>query len=129
MKTLITGGTGLLGRFLVRRLIDSGDVVRVLVRSSDSTRDLFGVTQSGLEEMTGDLRDPSSLKRALHGMDAVCHCAAHVKAGGPWAEFEDITVKGTKSLLEYSCQEGIKRFLHVSSRVESLDLITREDKL
>jgi len=63
----------------------------------------------------GNLCDPPSLLQALDGMEAVCHCAARVETGGPWSEFEAVTVRGTESLLEAACRQKVRRFLHVSS--------------
>jgi nucleoside-diphosphate-sugar epimerase len=119
MKVLVTGGTGFLGRYVVRRLLDAGDVVRVLVRPSAQKDDVRIAdppdNRSGAEEFFGDLRDCSSLKRAVEGMETVCHCAAHVKGRGKWSEFEEANVRGTERLLKAACRERVKRFLHVSS--------------
>lgn len=119
MKVLVTGGTGFLGRYVVRRLLDAGNFVRVLVRPSPEKDGLRIANppgnRSGAEEFLGDLCDSSSLKRAIEGIEAVCHCAARVKAGGKWSEFEEVNVRGTERLLEAACRERVKRFLHVSS--------------
>lgn len=112
MKILVTGGTGFLGRYVVRRLVDAGDAVRILVRTSRAVAE--GMT-AGAEIIAGDLCDPPSLRRALHGLDAVCHCAARMETRGSWSEFEEVTVRGTERLLEAACDEHVKRFLHVSS--------------
>jgi len=119
MKVLVTGGTGFLGRYVVRRLLDAGDSVRVLVRPCNEKDGRRCSTANGrpvgVEELTGDLRDAASLQRATEGIEAICHCAAHVQTGGSWSEFEEVTVRGTERLLETACQEKVNRFLHVSS--------------
>lgn len=108
-----------MGRYVVRRLLDGGDFVRVLVRPShEGAAGRSGITNAGgvrAEEMAGDLRDEVSLARAVQGMDAVCHCAAHMQTASPWRDFEEITVRGTERLLQAACAENVKRFLHVSS--------------
>jgi len=112
MKVLVTGGTGFLGRNVVRRLLDGGDSVRVLARSPLARA---AGRPAGAEEALGDLRDANSLRRAVEGMEAICHCAAHVQTRGSWSEFEEVTIRGTERLLEAAHREGVKRFLHVSS--------------
>ena len=119
MKILVTGGTGFLGRYLVRQLIDVGHVVRVLARPSSEKRgsnhsssaDLPG----GVELITGDLSDVASLQEATRGVEAVCHCAALMQANSSWEEFEKVNVRGTERLLEAVCRERVCRFVHVSS--------------
>jgi 2-alkyl-3-oxoalkanoate reductase len=116
MRILVTGGTGFLGRYVVRRLLDGGDFVRMLVRH-EGAAGRGVVTNAGVraEEMAGDLRDEASLARAVQGMAAVCHCAAHMQTASPWRDFEEVTVRGTERLLRTACVGKVKRFLHVSS--------------
>ncbi|MFQ5903446.1 MAG: NAD-dependent epimerase/dehydratase family protein [Candidatus Binatia bacterium] len=121
MKVLVTGGTGFLGRNVVRRLLDGGDVVRVLVRPSRTGQyphlailNEHG-RQAAAEEVIGDLCDSSSLRQVLDGIEAVCHCAARVQVGGSWSDFKEVNIRGTERLLEEACRERIKRFLHVST--------------
>jgi nucleoside-diphosphate-sugar epimerase len=112
MNVLVTGGTGFLGQAVVRRLLAAGERVRVLVRPSRATR--FPV-MGGAEPALGDLREPLSLMQALDGMEAVCHCAAHMTVGDAWSTFEAVTVQGTEMLLQAAAHHQVKRFLHVSS--------------
>lgn len=65
---LVAGGTGRLGRLVATRLSGEGRSVRVLTRDPSAARDL---TDSGVELMTGDVRDPSSLAPALSGVTTV----------------------------------------------------------
>jgi nucleoside-diphosphate-sugar epimerase len=112
MKVLVTGGTGFLGQFVIRRLIAAGDSVRVLVRPSSKRKPIdWGVA----EPVSGDLCDPLSLNRAVEGVEAICHCAAHMNTAGAWSEFQEITVRGTERLLEAAREKKVSRFLHVSS--------------
>jgi NADH dehydrogenase len=70
---LVVGGTGLLGRHLVRRLLGRSAGVRVLTRDPDRARDL---AVDGVEVVSGDLRDPASLEGAVAGVTVVV-AAAH----------------------------------------------------
>jgi nucleoside-diphosphate-sugar epimerase len=112
LKILVTGGTGFLGAAVTRRLVAVGEGVRVLVRGSGANV-LAGL--EGVELVQGDLRDASSLQRALEGVQAVCHCAARVAVGGPWSAFEEVTVRGTEHVLEAAVTHHVGLFLHVSS--------------
>ena len=64
MTTLVTGAAGFLGSHVARQLVARGEDVRVLVRSSSSNR---AIADLSLEYVTGDLRDQSSLARAMAG--------------------------------------------------------------
>jgi uncharacterized protein YbjT (DUF2867 family) len=65
---LVAGGTGRLGRLVVRRMVDDGRSVRVLTRDPSAAMDLVN---AGVELVTGDVRDPASLGSALSGVSTV----------------------------------------------------------
>jgi uncharacterized protein YbjT (DUF2867 family) len=69
---LVTGGTGTLGRLVVRRLRDAGCNVRVLSRRSHKSGD-------GIEFMTGDLATGEGLEAAVNGVETIVHCAGSAK--------------------------------------------------
>lgn len=109
---LVTGGTGFIGRHLLRRLAAGGARVRALVRAGsdpDALKNVFG----RVEIVRGDLRDPESLRCAVEGIELVFHLAAATR--GDWEEAQAATVLGTASLLECARAAGIRQFIHVSS--------------
>src|SRR5215217_3391549 len=69
---LVTGGTGTLGRLVVRRLRDAGCNVRVLSRRSHKSGD-------GIEYVTGDLATGEGIEAALDGIETIVHCAGSTK--------------------------------------------------
>jgi uncharacterized protein YbjT (DUF2867 family) len=69
---LVTGGTGTLGRLVVRRLHDAGYDLRVLTRHSDETKD-------GIEFMTGDLTTGEGIAPAVDGVETIVHLAGSAK--------------------------------------------------
>ena len=69
---LVTGGTGTLGRLVVRRLHDAGHDVRVLTRHSDAAKD-------GIEFMTGDLTTGQGIAPAVDGVETIVHLAGSAK--------------------------------------------------
>jgi dihydroflavonol-4-reductase len=73
MTTLVTGASGFLGSHVARLLAERAERVRVLLRPSSQTRLLEGLP---VERISGDLRDPGSLDKALAGVSTVYHVAA-----------------------------------------------------
>ena len=69
---LVTGGTGTLGRHVVRRLRDAGAEVRVLSRSSQMVED-------GVEYVAGDLATGKGLDAAVDGVETIVHLAGSAK--------------------------------------------------
>ncbi|MFD2077577.1 SDR family oxidoreductase [Actinopolymorpha cephalotaxi] len=69
-QILVTGGTGLLGRQVVRRLLDAGAQVRVMSRRARPAGD-----HSPYAWATADLRSGAGVAEAVAGVDAVVHCA------------------------------------------------------
>jgi uncharacterized protein YbjT (DUF2867 family) len=69
---LLTGGTGTLGRLVLRRLRDAGREVRVLSRRHHGSPD-------GVEFVTGDLVTGAGIAAAVAGVDTIVHCAGSAK--------------------------------------------------
>src|SRR5215203_2519902 len=69
---LVTGGTGTLGRLVVRRLRDAGCDLRVLSRRSHKSGD-------GIEFMTGDLATGEGVEAAVDGIETIVHLAGSAK--------------------------------------------------
>lgn len=117
---LVTGGTGLVGNNVVRRLLEAGRQVRVLVRPRPDgiDRSLQGLT---LDQRVGTLEDEDSLQQAVDGARLVIHSAAVVHCG--WRhrdEMHKVNVEGTARLARAARRAGA-RFVHVSS-VDALGL-------
>lgn len=95
MTTLVTGGTGFLGRFVVRELAGRGPI-RVLARSFDPE-----IAQlDGVEFCEGDLLDEIDLARAVAGVERVYHLAGLVERDASRAHrMYELHVDGTRKLL------------------------------
>ena len=78
---LVTGATGLLGSYLVERLLDEGWGVRALVRQPERARWL---EEKGATLSAGDITDASSVMSAASGCSLVFHAAASVGVGTDW---------------------------------------------
>ena len=74
-KILVTGGTGFLGAYLLRYLVEQGENVRA-IRRSTSAMDLVETVKDKVEWVEADVLDVFSLEAAMQGIDCIYHCAA-----------------------------------------------------
>src|ERR1700719_2443561 len=113
MTALVTGAAGFLGSHVARQLVARGEDVRVLVRASSSNR---AIADLSLEYVTGDLRDQSSLARAMSGVQRVFHVAADYRL---WSknpqDIYDSNVGGTQNLLAAARQAGVEKLIYTST--------------
>ncbi len=105
MRVLVTGATSLIGRHTVDALIRHGHEVTTFQRSA----------LGDVPSIRGTVTDPDAVALACAGRDAVVHLAAKVGVTGPWEEYENINVRGTRLLLDAARSTGVGRFVHVSS--------------
>lgn len=111
MITALTGGTGFIGRHLVRRLLSDGENLRLLVRSPKRPDWL---QESSAETVRVDLLDPSALKRALTGCHRLYHLAAYARNWAPDDRaFYRINVEGFRNILEAALAAGLQRVVYV----------------
>ncbi|MGO8761127.1 MAG: hopanoid-associated sugar epimerase [Desulfobaccales bacterium] len=111
-KTLVTGGTGFVGRAVVEELLAAGRAVRVLARNPDHPA-LAGLE---VEVAEGDLRDPDSLHRALTGCIRLFHVAADYRLWVPDpATMYAINVEGTRQVLTAAAAHGLERVVYTST--------------
>jgi len=113
MTTLVTGASGFLGSHVARQLVARGEDVRVLMRPSSTNR---AIADLSLEYVTGDLRDPASLDRAMKGVKRVFHVAADYRL---WAkrkqDIYDSNVGGTKNVLQAAERAEVEQLVYTST--------------
>lgn len=107
---LVTGGSGFVGRNLIRALTARGDKVLALARSASA---LETVQSLGAIPVLADLLTVSA--NQLRGCETVFHAAAVVDEWGPREWFEAVNVTGTRHLLEVAKAAGIRCFVHVGT--------------
>lgn len=108
----VTGGSGFIGKRLVRRLVDAGRPVRALARSD---RSAAAVEDLGAEPVRGDLDDPDSMAAGAEGCELAFHLAAHLGQWGSREDFERGNVAGTRNAVEACRRAGVRRFVHCST--------------
>ncbi len=108
---LITGGTGFIGRVLIRHLKALGHPVKILLRPTKKNPNLplgipFDVAVTSLDDQRG-------LQAALKDVDVIYHLASAEYLGRK-AKLSQVDVAGTQLLVNAALQSGIKRFFYVS---------------
>ena len=98
---------------MAHALADQGADLRLLVRATSNLKNLEGLKA---ETATGDLRDPTSLEKAMAGCDTVFHVAADYRL---WlrdpGEMYRSNVEGTRAILEAARKNGVQRVVYTSS--------------
>lgn len=105
---LVTGGTGFLGRAVVKELRSRERPVRVVARRIPASWHRF----AGVEYVTGDLAegfDPAWLE----SVSAVVHCAAATSGG--WEEHRAASIDATRNLVDAMATSSCRQLVHVSS--------------
>lgn len=110
MKALVTGGGGFLGKAIIKRLRERGDMVRSFSRHAHPV-----LTGMGVEHCRGELADAGAVERAAEGCEMVFHVAAKAGVWGPYEEFYQTNVLGTQHVIDACRRHGIKRLVHTSS--------------
>jgi nucleoside-diphosphate-sugar epimerase len=118
VKAFVTGGSGYVGRNLIRQLRRRGDEVRALARSAESIK---AVTALGATAVQGDLEDVDAMRKGMAGCDWVFHVAATVTEWGSRELFRNVNVDGTAHVLDAARSAGVRRFVHVSTEAVLCD--------
>lgn len=108
---LVTGGTGFIGRNLVKVLIDNGYEVRTLLKPSQKSPDLpKGIP---VEAVVCSLNDERGLRAALKGIDTVFQLAGSERSSSR-SNLMEVDVNGTKNLLQAARKSKISRLIYLS---------------
>lgn len=113
---LVTGGTGFLGSYIIKHLLDKGYSVRALRRNKELPKWISSSIMARAEWVTGDILDVVSLEDAMEGVDTVIHSAAMVSfVKKDHEEMLHINIEGTANVVNIALEKNIKRFVHISS--------------
>lgn len=108
---LVVGATGQVGGDIVRRLLKSGESVRILVRPGSEYGELVS---AGAAAVTGDLKHRPSLAAACAGVDAVVTTANSAQRGGA-DNPQTVDLQGNRNLIDAARAAGVRRFVFVSA--------------
>jgi nucleoside-diphosphate-sugar epimerase len=113
VRALVTGATGFTGGHLARALARAGQRVRAFVRNPAAAGPL---AEAGIEIARGDLRDESSIERAVDGTDIVYHIAAIYREAGVAAEtYRAVNATAVAGLIAAARKAGARRVVHCST--------------
>lgn len=98
MAVLVTGASGFVGSWLVRRLVERGERVHVLHRASSNLEDIAGLP---FVSRLGDVTDAESVRKACADVEQVFHLAGVVGYSPAMREqMEKVNVGGTRNVVE-----------------------------
>jgi dihydroflavonol-4-reductase len=113
MLAFVTGATGFVGSHVARALAEHGADLRLLVRANSNTKNIADLKA---DLATGDLRDPSTLEKAVAGCDTVFHVAADYRL---WVRDPEqmyrANVEGTRAILDAARKNNVRRVVYTSS--------------
>lgn len=122
-KGLVTvfGGSGFVGKYVVRALCRDGWRVRVAARRPHTCQDLKVIGNVGqVQLMQANIRFPKSVERAVEGADAVINLVAVLFEEGKQS-FESLHVKGAATVAEAAARAGVTNFVQMSALGADID--------
>lgn len=113
---LLTGGSGFLGRAIVKELLSAGSPVDFSLLRIFDLKAYDGPPDQRIEMVVGDIRDDDAILTACKGIDAVIHAAAIIDWGTkPEEEVYAINFTGTKNVIAACLKTGVKQLIYTSS--------------
>ncbi|MCX4231580.1 NAD-dependent epimerase/dehydratase family protein [Streptomyces ortus] len=116
-QAFVTGGSGFIGQALIRRLVAEGHAVRALVRSEASADKVAAV---GAQPVQGELTDAASWQEAVTGSEVLFHLAAKTDITADRERHEQVTVGGTRAVVQAARTAGVATFVHCGSEAALL---------
>ncbi len=116
-KVLVTGGSGFVGRYVVRELLSGGYEPVCLVRSQEKMLGLLNADErSRTTCIRGDVLDPASLREAARSCVAAIHLVGIIEEHPSRGQtFERMHVDATRAVVQACEAVGIRRYVHMSA--------------
>jgi NADH dehydrogenase len=112
----VFGGSGFVGRYIVKRLAKQGWVVRVATRDPEKAHFLQPYGNVGqIVRMPVPIQDEEAVRWAVEGADAVFNCIGLLFEPGGQQTFDEVQVNGPERIARLSAEAGVKRLIHVSA--------------
>ena len=109
MKVFITGGTGFIGRYVVKSLSALKHRITVLLLPGEAEE-----AAQGARVVRGDITHSSGIRGIMAGQDALIHLAG-VVGFQSWKDCVAINREGTRNIIGEALREGLGRVVHMSS--------------
>lgn len=123
MNVFLTGATGFIGGYVLRRLVQDGHSVRCLVRGKPRTLD---VESMDVEQVEGSVTNRSSLRDTMTDCEAVIHLVGIIdEKPSKGITFEKVHFEGTRAVVDEAREAGISRFVHMSANGARPDGVSR----
>ncbi|MGE0084850.1 MAG: NAD-dependent epimerase/dehydratase family protein [Desulfococcaceae bacterium] len=107
---LVTGGGGFLGKAIVREMILRGERVRSFSRSFHPELERLGA-----EQVLGNIADEKAVEKACKGAGVIFHTAAKAGVWGPYKDYYQTNVTGTRNVIAACRSQGTAALIHTSS--------------
>ena len=115
-KILVTGGSGFLGSYIIKQLVEKGYAVRAIRRSTAIPFWIPSSILNKVEWVEGDILDVVSLEDAMEGVDSVIHSAAVVSfIRKDRKNMYQVNVEGTANVVNIALEKKVRRLIHISS--------------
>jgi dihydroflavonol-4-reductase len=134
LKVLVTGGTGFLGAYILKELVEKGYQVRAIRRNSKLPSFISATVFEKVEWINGDLLNIPLLESAMANTDTVVHAAAKISfSANDRDELFKTNVEGTANIVNAALLNNVKRLVYVSSvaalgRTGNGDTVNEEKK-
>jgi dihydroflavonol-4-reductase len=113
---LVTGGTGFLGSYIIKELVEKGHAVRAIRRSAKLPFWINKEIFAKVEWVDGDVLDVVALQDAMEGVSAVIHSAATVSFNKKdRKQMYQVNVEGTANVVNIALEMNVPRLVHISS--------------
>lgn len=113
---LVTGGTGFVGSYIIRELIEKNYHVRAIRRSNKLPFYISNDILDKVEWVEADVLDPVALEDAMAGIDSVIHAAGVVSfSKKERKDMYRVNVDGTANVVNMALEKNFRRFIHISS--------------
>ena len=118
MKIFVTGGSGFIGKHLIRKLQNEHELIIYENFSNSSEEDFLNLLKNNISLIKGDMTNFSLLKKSLMNVDLVIHLAAKIDILESITHPNDthkINVEGSLNILRCCVENNIKNFISASS--------------
>ncbi|MEM6965427.1 MAG: SDR family NAD(P)-dependent oxidoreductase [Bacteroidota bacterium] len=133
-KILVTGGTGFVGSYLLRQLVEKGYNNIVAIKRKSSRMDLVEEVKDKIEWVDCDILDVLGLEKAMEDVQQIYHAAAVVSFDSKQRKkMHQVNIQGTANVVNIALTQEVEKLVHVSSiaaigRRKKLKIISEKTK-